>query len=353
MASFVTSHSKSLSGSIRVPGDKSISHRSIMLGSIATGTTRVSGFLQGEDSLATLNAFKEMGVSIDRNGSDVIIHGVGMHGLKMPTNSLNLGNSGTSMRLMSGLLSAQSFDSELCGDESLSKRPMERVIRPLRQMGADISGPNSKPPLSIHGGNDLSAIEYTLPVASAQIKSCILLAGLYSKGHTTVIENGISRDHTERMLKGFGYQVQTSPNKISIEGGGSLKACNIEVPSDISSAAFFMVAACISDDAELVLETLVVESPDDFVLVPKGRYAQMRNVYSIPSIKTLKSWLNDANFKNIRVVDVNKTTTEEQRKTPWIGENGASLEDFFDPLDDSLTIEGYPAPTRAIVVCDR
>ena len=256
MASFVTSHSKSLSGSIRVPGDKSISHRSIMLGSIATGTTRVSGFLQGEDSLATLNAFKEMGVSIERKGSDVIIQGVGMHGLKMPTNSLNLGNSGTSIRLMSGLLSAQSFNSELCGDKSLSKRPMGRVIEPLRQMGADISGPNSMPPLSINGGKTLSAIKYTLPVASAQIKSCILLAGLYSKGSTTVIENGISRDHTERMLRGFGYEVQTSPNKISIEGGGSLKACNIEVPSDISSAAFFMVAACISDDADIVLEAV-------------------------------------------------------------------------------------------------
>ena len=256
MASFVTSHSKSLSGSIRVPGDKSISHRSIMLGSIATGTTRVSGFLQGEDSLATLNAFKEMGVSIERKGSDVIIQGVGMHGLKMPTNSLNLGNSGTSIRLMSGLLSAQSFNSELCGDKSLSKRPMGRVIEPLRQMGADISGQNSMPPLSINGGKTLSAIKYTLPVASAQIKSCILLAGLYSKGSTTVIENGISRDHTERMLRGFGYEVQTSPNKISIEGGGSLKACNIEVPSDISSAAFFMVAACISDDADIVLEAV-------------------------------------------------------------------------------------------------
>ena len=256
MASFVTSHSKSLSGSIRVPGDKSISHRSIMLGSIATGTTRVSGFLQGEDSLATLNAFKEMGVSIERDGSNVTIHGVGMHGLKMPTNSLNLGNSGTSIRLMSGLLSAQSFNSELCGDKSLSKRPMGRVIEPLRQMGADISGPNSMPPLSINGGKTLSAIEYTLPVASAQIKSCILLAGLYSKGSTTVIENGISRDHTERMLRGFGYDVQTSPNKISIEGGGSLKACNIEVPSDISSAAFFMVAACISDDADIILEAV-------------------------------------------------------------------------------------------------
>jgi 3-phosphoshikimate 1-carboxyvinyltransferase len=179
-----------------------------------------------------------------------------MHGLKAATSPLNLGNSGTSMRLMSGLLSAQNFDSELCGDESLSKRPMGRVIEPLRQMGADISGVDSKPPLSIKGGKQLSAIEYTLPVASAQIKSCVLLAGLYSEGKTTVIENGVSRDHTERMLRGFGYDVDLSPNTISIQGGGSLEGCEIEVPSDISSAAFFMVAACISENSKIVLEAV-------------------------------------------------------------------------------------------------
>ena len=253
MASFVTSKCTPLKGSIKVPGDKSISHRSIMLGSIATGITKVSGFLQGEDSLATLNSFKEMGVQIDRQGSNVIINGVGMHGLKEPTKPLNLGNSGTSIRLMSGLLSAQNFDSELCGDESLSKRPMARVIEPLSRMGADISGPDSRPPLIIKGGKKLSSLKYTLPVASAQIKSCLLLAGLYADGETHVIENGISRDHTERMLRGFGYKVNTSPGEVSILGGGSLKACNIEVPSDISSSAFFMVAASIAKEADITL----------------------------------------------------------------------------------------------------
>ena len=256
MSNYITSIAGPLKGSIKVPGDKSISHRSIMLGSIADGVTRVSGFLEGEDSLATLGAFRDMGVKIERNGSNVTINGVGKYGLQEPINSLNLGNSGTSIRLMSGLLSAQSFDSELCGDESLSKRPMGRVIEPLRLMGADISGNDSKPPLLIKGGKQLSSIEYTLPVASAQIKSCLLLAGLYSDGKTTIIENGISRDHTERMLKGFGYDVTSSSNTISLMGGGSLKSCDIEVPSDISSAAFFMVAGCISENSSIVLEAV-------------------------------------------------------------------------------------------------
>ena len=256
MSNYITSIAGPLKGTIKVPGDKSISHRSIMLGSIADGVTRVSGFLEGEDSLATLSAFRDMGVKIERNGSNVTINGVGKYGLKEPINSLNLGNSGTSIRLMSGLLSAQSFDSELCGDESLSKRPMGRVIEPLRLMGADISGNDSKPPLLIKGGKQLSSIEYTLPVASAQIKSCLLLAGLYSDGKTTIIENGISRDHTERMLKGFGYDVTSSSNTISLMGGGSLKSCDIDVPSDISSAAFFMVAGCISENSSIVLEAV-------------------------------------------------------------------------------------------------
>ena len=256
MSNFITSNCATLSGSIKVPGDKSISHRSIILGSISNGITSVSGFLEGEDSLATLNAFKSMGVKIERNGSNVVIHGVGMKGLEEPKNPLYVGNSGTSIRLMSGLLSAQSFNTVLCGDESLSKRPMGRIIEPLRQMGADISGVDSKPPLSIKGGKQLSAIEYTLPVASAQIKSCVLLAGLYCEGKTSVIENGISRDHTERMLRGFGYDVTSSNNRISLEGGGSLKGCNIEVPSDISSAAFFMVAGCISENSSLLLNSV-------------------------------------------------------------------------------------------------
>ena len=256
MANFIASPSESLKGSIKVPGDKSISHRSIMLGSIANGVTNVSGFLEGEDTLATLNAFKDMGVKIEREGSNVVINGVGMNGLRPSLKPLNLGNSGTSIRLMTGLLSAQSFDSMLCGDESLSKRPMARIIDPLREMGAIIKSSDSMPPLSISGNQKLSALKYTLPVASAQIKSCLLLAGLYADGETCITENETTRDHTERMLKGFGYQVTSSSGKVSLTGGGQLQACDIEVPSDISSAAFFIVAASIAKNADITLEAV-------------------------------------------------------------------------------------------------
>ena len=256
MANFIASPSEFLKGSIKVPGDKSISHRSIMLGSIANGVTNVSGFLEGEDTLATLNAFKDMGVKIEREGSNVVINGVGMNGLRPSLKPLNLGNSGTSIRLMTGLLSAQSFDSMLCGDESLSKRPMARIIDPLREMGAIIKSSDSMPPLSISGNQKLSALKYTLPVASAQIKSCLLLAGLYADGETCITENETTRDHTERMLKGFGYQVTSSSGKISLTGGGQLQACDIEVPSDISSAAFFIVAASIAKNADITLEAV-------------------------------------------------------------------------------------------------
>ena len=241
---------------MKVPGDKSISHRSIMLGSIANGVTNVSGFLEGEDSLATLRAFQQMGVQIERTGSNITIHGVGKHGLKSSSEPFDLGNSGTSIRLMSGLLSAQSFNSQLCGDESLSKRPMARVIEPLSMMGALIDSYESKPPLSITGNQKLSAINYTLPVASAQIKSCLLLAGLYAEGETCIVENNTTRDHTERMLRGFGYLVNTSKGQISLMGGDELHACDIEVPSDISSAAFFIVAASIAKEADITLNAV-------------------------------------------------------------------------------------------------
>jgi len=256
MTSFNASSCHSLNGSIKVPGDKSISHRSIMLGSIANGVTNVSGFLEGEDSLATLRAFQQMGVQIERTGSNIAIHGVGKHGLKSPSEPLDLANSGTSIRLMSGLLSAQSFNSQLCGDDSLSKRPMARIIEPLSMMGAVIDSYESKPPLSIIGNQKLSAINYTLPVASAQIKSCLLLAGLYAEGETFIIENNTTRDHTERMLRGFGYPVKTSNGQISLMGGGELHACDIEVPSDISSAAFFIVAASIAKEADITLSAV-------------------------------------------------------------------------------------------------
>jgi len=258
MTSFKASSCHSLNGIIKVPGDKSISHRSIMLGSIANGITNVSGFLEGEDSLATLKAFQQMGVQIERMGSNITIHGAGKHGLRSPSEPLDLGNSGTSIRLMSGLLSAQSFNSQLCGDESLSKRPMARVIEPLSTMGALIDSYESKPPLSITGNQKLSAINYTLPVASAQIKSCLLLAGLYAEGETCIVENSTTRDHTERMLRGFGYLVNTSKGQISLMGGDELHACDIEVPSDISSAAFFIVAASIAKEADITLNAVSI-----------------------------------------------------------------------------------------------
>lgn len=245
-----------ISGRIRVPGDKSISHRSIMLGSLAEGTTEVEGFLEGEDALATLQTFRDMGVVIEGpHHGRVTIHGVGLHGLKPPPGPLYLGNSGTSMRLLSGLLAAQPFDTTLTGDASLSKRPMNRVAKPLREMGAVIeTGPEGRPPLTIRGGQRLTGMSYDMPMASAQVKSCLLLAGLYAAGETAVTEPAPTRDHTERMLQGFGYPVKVEGNTASVESGHKLTACKIEVPADISSAAFFLVAASIAEGSELLLE---------------------------------------------------------------------------------------------------
>jgi len=244
-----------VTGEARIPGDKSISHRSIMLGALAEGTTRVSGFLEGEDALATVAAFRAMGVNIEGPDYGVVtIHGVGLQGLQRPDQPLDLGNSGTSIRLLSGLLAGQSFDAELTGDESLCGRPMGRVIAPLTLMGAQIeSAEGGRPPLKVIGGNPLTGIHYDLPMASAQVKSCVLLAGLFASGATSVTEPAPTRDHTERMLRGFGYDVQTRGNMISLQGGGSLKAAAIDVPGDISSAAFFLVAASIAPGSDLLL----------------------------------------------------------------------------------------------------
>ncbi|KFJ93105.1 3-phosphoshikimate 1-carboxyvinyltransferase [Pseudomonas sp. 1-7] len=253
---FLAKPGSSLAGRIRVPGDKSISHRSIMLGSLAEGTTEVEGFLEGEDALATLQAFRDMGVVIEGpHHGRVTIHGVGLHGLKAPAGPLYMGNSGTSMRLLSGLLAAQPFDTTLTGDASLSKRPMNRVAKPLREMGAVIeTGPEGRPPLTIKGGQRLTGMAYDMPMASAQVKSCLLLAGLYAAGSTSVTEPAPTRDHTERMLRGFGYPVSVEGSTVSVEAGHKLTATRIEVPADISSAAFFLVAASIAEGSELVLE---------------------------------------------------------------------------------------------------
>jgi 3-phosphoshikimate 1-carboxyvinyltransferase len=254
MSKLIAQPANSLSGEIKIPGDKSISHRSIMLGSIANGITKVSGFLKGEDTLLTLKAFQDMGIKIEHKNDDVIIYGSGLYGLKKPLKKIYLGNSGTSMRLMSGILAAQNFDSELFGDKSLTKRPMDRIIKPLNLMGASIKSNNGKPPLIIKGRGKLKNINYTLPVASAQIKSCILLASLYSEGQTCINEPIKTRDHTEIMLNFFGYKVNTNNNKICINGGKELVAPNqIKVPGDISSAAFFIVAAIISKNTDITL----------------------------------------------------------------------------------------------------
>ncbi|MEW6353890.1 MAG: 3-phosphoshikimate 1-carboxyvinyltransferase [Pseudomonadota bacterium] len=245
-----------LHGRVRVPGDKSISHRSIMLGSLAEGITEVTGFLEGEDSLATLAAFRAMGVRIEgpRQGH-VTIHGVGLHGLQAPRAALYLGNSGTSMRLLAGLLAGQRFDTELTGDASLTRRPMRRVTAPLADMGARIetSGTGTAP-LRIRGGTPLRGIDYAMPVASAQVKSCLLLAGLYAHGRTCVTEPAPTRDHTERMLRGFGYPITRRGGAVCVEGGGALSATPIDVPADISSAAFFMVGASIAPGSDIILE---------------------------------------------------------------------------------------------------
>ncbi|MCX7082825.1 MAG: bifunctional prephenate dehydrogenase/3-phosphoshikimate 1-carboxyvinyltransferase [Methylococcales bacterium] len=246
-----------LQGEARVPGDKSMSHRSIMLGSLADGVTLVKGFLEAEDALATLQAFRDMGVEIEGPVDGCLtIHGVGKHGLKAPKNDLYLGNSGTSMRLLSGLLAGQPFNSVLTGDKSLSGRPMKRVTEPLALMGADIKATEKgTAPLYITGkAGQLQGIDYAMPMASAQVKSCLLLAGMYAEGETSVTEPAPTRDHTERMLSGFSYPVKQQGSKVTITANGKLTAADIDVPSDISSAAFFMVGASIAPGSDLLLK---------------------------------------------------------------------------------------------------
>ncbi len=245
-----------LGGHLRVPGDKSISHRAIMFGALADGVTEVEGFLEGADCLATLAAFQALGVRVETLGKGhVRVHGVGLHGLRASAAPLDLGNSGTAMRLMAGVLAGQSFDSTMIGDESLSRRPMRRITEPLALMGAQIeSTPAGTPPLQVHGGQYLQGMDYVMPVASAQVKSALLLAGLYADGETCVTEPAPTRDHTERMLTGFGYRVERDGARACIRGGGRLTGGRVVVPADISSAAFFLVGASIAPGSDLLLE---------------------------------------------------------------------------------------------------
>lgn len=247
-----------LSGSVRVPGDKSVSHRAVMLGAIAEGTTRIRGFLEGEDTRATARVFAQLGVRIDApSAGERVVHGVGLHGLRGSAAPLDCGNAGTGMRLLTGLLAAQSFDSTLVGDESLSKRPMRRVTEPLAAMGARIdSAPGGLPPLRIHGGAKLLGMETTTAVASAQVKSALLLAGLYAEGETVVREPHPTRDYTERMLAAFGWPIEFAPGMARLRGGHRLTAIDVDVPADFSSAAFFIVAATLIPGSELCIEAV-------------------------------------------------------------------------------------------------
>lgn len=256
-AEFHVEPARRFAGTLRVPGDKSISHRAVMFGALAEGRTRVTGFLPGEDCLATLAAVQAMGIRVHRpDATTVELEGRGMGGLAAPPGPLDMGNSGTAMRLFAGLLCAQAFDSILVGDESLTRRPMERVAVPLRLMGASVESTGGHPPLRIRGGRPLQGIRYDMPVASAQVKSAILLAGLYAAGSTAVSEPAPTRDHTERMLAAFGCPVETRGNVVTVTGGSRLRGTDIAVPGDLSSAAFLILAACVAAEGELVLENV-------------------------------------------------------------------------------------------------
>jgi len=254
MIDWISTPSGPLRGEVRVPGDKSISHRAIMFAALAEGTSRITGFLEGEDTRATARAFARMGVRVDApRASERIVRGVGLHGLNAPDGGIDCGNAGTGMRLLAGLLAGQAFDSTLIGDESLSKRPMRRVIEPLTRMGACIESNEGMPPLRIHGSSVLRGIDYELPMASAQVKSAILLAGLYADGETQVREPHPTRDYTESMLRAFGWPIEFGAGWAKLSGGRRLRATDVVVPADFSSAAFFIVAATLVPGSEIVL----------------------------------------------------------------------------------------------------
>ena len=251
--------SNSIIGKVNIPGDKSISHRAIILAAIADGESRIKNLLQGEDTLATIRVFQKMGVNIKNDGDIIIVKGVGLYGLSAENPTFYFGNSGTSVRLLSGLLSAQNFSSQLIGDESLMKRPMFRIINPLQKMNAKINCTDlGTLPIKIEGGQKIKGIEYELPIFSAQLKSCLLLAGLYAEGTTKIIENMVTRDHTERMLTNFSHSVIRKGNQISIKKANRLIGCEIIIPGDFSSAAYFIVAAILTPNSNIIIENVGV-----------------------------------------------------------------------------------------------
>ncbi len=254
----LVTNARALRGTIRVPGDKSISHRSIIFGSLAKGRTKVYDILRGEDVLSTMQVFRDLGVEIRDDGQTVEIEGKGFKGLTAPQNPLNMGNSGTSIRLISGVLAGQDFEATMFGDDSLSKRPMDRVTIPLKQMGVEITGQTDRdlPPLTIKGSSQLRPIDYELPVASAQVKSALIFAALQADGESRIVEKELTRNHTEDMIRQFGGEIAVNGKEIHIKGGQEFTAQEVRVPGDISSAAFWLVAGLIVPDSKIVLENV-------------------------------------------------------------------------------------------------
>lgn len=288
-----------LQGTIQVPGDKSISHRAVILGAVAKGETRVKGLLKGEDVLSTIQAFRNLGVRIEEKDDQLVIEGQGFQGLTAPCQTLNMGNSGTSMRLIAGLLAGQSFSVKMIGDESLSKRPMDRIVYPLKQMGVEISGETDRqfPPLQLQGNRNLQPITYTLPISSAQVKSAILLAALQAKGTTQVVEKEITRNHTEEMIQQFGGRLIVDGKRITLVGPQQLTAQEITVPGDISSAAFWLVAGLIIPGSELLLKNVGVNPTRTGILEVVEKmgaqivYEDMNKKEQVTSIRVVYSHL--------------------------------------------------------------
>ena len=315
---FIVEPSALRSGSVSVPGDKSISHRALMLASIAEGETHIRGFLDGEDCLATMAALVHLGATIDATGrTNLIVRGRGKDGLSAPAGELDLGNSGTAMRLMTGILAGQPFTATLTGDLSLSARPMDRIIEPLAQMGVRIDSDDGRPPLTIHGNPGLSGILYELPVASAQVKSAVLLAGLYAKNETTIIEPSATRDHTERMLAAMGADIAVGETQIVLRGGQSLSGAEIEVPGDLSSAAFLIGAALLADAGELMITNVGVNPTRTGV------------------IDILRSMGGDIELENVRLYGEEPVADIRVRASRLVGVD-------IDPALAPLAIDEFP-----------
>ena len=304
MTDFLIQPGRTARGDIRVDGDKSISHRSIMFGSIAHGQTRIRSILEGEDVLATIQAFRNMGVEIVKQGPEYVVEGVGLEGLKQPGVDLDMGNSGTAFRLLTGLLTTQPWSATLCGDESLTSRPMGRIITPLTAMGGKFQSDKGRPPVTVYPAERLRGVEYSMPMASAQVKSAILLAALRAEGETAVREPALTRDHTERMLNGFGYPVHRQGDWVRLQGGGHLTGCEIDVPGDLSSATFFIVLGLISESAEIRIRRVGVNPSRSGVLSilqRMGADISVENTFTIGGEPVADIVVRGSNLRGIEI----------------------------------------------------